>query len=134
MNIFVTVKHIFDPSIAVRVRQDGSGIESADLKTQINPLDEIALEAAIQLKERGLAQQVTAVAVGPIEWDESLRTALAMGADQAIRVEAPPTLEPLMVAHCLAILLTNEGADLLITGRQSMDEEHTQTGQMTPAL
>ena len=125
MNIFVALKQVAEASI--------------------NPFDEIALEAALRFRESpaSLAGQrgcdsashiITVVSVGPMDWENSLRTALAMGADQAIRIEAPIDLEPLLVAKCLASLATREGVDLILTGRQSVDGDHNQTGQMTAAL
>ena len=106
--------------VAIKQRVDGT----------VNPFDEIALEAALRMEER----EIIVISVGPVDWENSLRTALAMGADQAIRVEAPENLEPLWVAHCLAVVARREGVDLILCGRQAVDEDHHQTGQMTAAL
>ena len=134
MNILVPVKTVPDPAVPVRLRPDGSGVDLDDVKTVLNPFDEIALEAAIRLRESGDARQVTAVSVGPEAWEAGLRTALAMGADRGLRVAAAPGLEPLPVARCLAALARREAPGLLIFGRQSVDGDHNQTGQMTAAL
>lgn len=137
MNILVALKPIIDPA---RPPTFFSGpplppdFDRAVEQTLLNPFDEIALEAAIRFQEAGLATQVTVVTVGPLAWEAFLRTALAMGADRALRVEAPPDLEPLSVAKRLATIATEENATLLLTGRQAMDTDHNQTGQMTAAL
>ncbi len=134
MNILVAVKIVPDPTTPVRHLPDGSGVDLDGVKRELNPFDEIALEAAIRLREAGLAERVLAVSVGPPTWEAGLRTALALGADRAVRIEADADPEPLSVAKCLAALARRETPRLLLTGRQSVDGDHNQTGQMTAAL
>ncbi|MEO5350804.1 MAG: electron transfer flavoprotein subunit beta/FixA family protein, partial [Magnetococcus sp. YQC-3] len=144
MNILVALKPVVDPTRPPayftereRAGWDAAGAatpESYPEKTLLNPFDEIALEAALRFQEAGLASRVTVVSVGPAEWEGFLRTALAMGAERALRVEAPPDLEPLAVAQALAAVAIAEQSDLLLTGRQAVDADHNQTGQMTAAL
>ncbi len=141
MNILVALKPVVDPARPVHFfATDGSIADTPPCPstgsepTLLNPFDEIALEAAIRFRENGVATQVTVITIGPLAWEGHLRTALAMGADRALRVEAPAGLEPLSVAKCLAAAARREGIDLLLTGRQAVDEGHNQTGQMTAAL
>ena len=134
MILLVPVKQVPDPVAPLRFREDGTGIVWQDVKTRINPFDEIALEAAVRFREQGVASQVIAVAIGPESWQESLRTALALGADRAVAVTAAEGLEPLLVAKCLAALAKQEGVTLILAGRQSVDGDNNQTGQMTAAL
>ncbi|MEO5339286.1 MAG: electron transfer flavoprotein subunit beta/FixA family protein [Magnetococcus sp. MYC-9] len=145
MNILVAIKPVVDPDRPVCFAEGdvcGHGVgpwsspggTSLGVATLLNPFDEVALEAAIRFREAGVASQVTVVTVGPPVWEEHLRTALAMGADRALRVEADAGLEPLSVAKCLAAAARHEEADLLLTGRQGVDADHGQTGVMTAAL
>ncbi|MBF0461776.1 MAG: electron transfer flavoprotein subunit beta/FixA family protein [Magnetococcales bacterium] len=139
MNILVAIKPVVDPDRPVHFVPMDDPWPTADAsrmteQTLLNPFDEMALEAAIRFRETGVASQVTVVTVGPLAWEDYLRTALAMGADRAFRVDAPAGWEPLSVAHCLAALAQEESVDLLLTGRQAVDAGHNQTGPMTAAL
>ena len=145
MNILVALKPVVDSSQPVRFFAADETVDMGlpfaiadanhlDEPTLLNPFDEVALEAAIRFREEGLASQVTVITVGPVAWEEYLRTALAMGADRALRVEACAGLEPLSVAKCLAATAQEEATDLLLTGRQAVDTDHAQTGAMTAAL
>ncbi|MBF0369635.1 MAG: electron transfer flavoprotein subunit beta/FixA family protein [Magnetococcales bacterium] len=134
MNILVPVKTVPDPASPVRIKADGSGVDLDGVKEIINPFDEIALEAGIRLKEAGVARQVEAISVGPEGWLDGLRTALALGADRGILVEAPGGLEPLLVAHALAARVRQSPVDLILTGRQSVDGDHNQVGQLLAGL
>ena len=139
MKILVPVKRAVDYNVKIRVKSDESGVELANVKMSINPFDEIALEEAVRLKEAGTASEIIAVTIGPEKAQEQLRTALAMGADQAILVktDAPTDLggvEPLAVAKTLKQLIEQHKADLVIMGKQSIDDDSNQTGQMLGAL
>lgn len=139
MKILVPVKRVIDYNVKVRVKADESGVELGNVKMSINPFDEIALEEAIKLKEAGTASEIIAVTIGPDKAQEQLRTALAMGADRSIHVvtDAPIDLggvEPLAVAKTLQAIAKDEGADLVIMGKQSIDDDSNQTGQMLSAL
>jgi electron transfer flavoprotein beta subunit len=130
----VGIKRVVDYNVRVRVKSDGSGMATEGLKMSINPFDEIAIEAALRLKEAGACAQVLLVTIGPVETEQQLRTGLAMGADRAIRVDAPHALEPLTVARALHALALREQPKLVVLGKQAVDDDHGQTGQMLAAL
>jgi len=132
--VMVGIKRVVDYNVRVRVKADGSGMATEGLKTSINPFDEIAIEAALRLKEAGVATQVLIVTVGPPESEQQLRTALAMGADRALRVEAPLSPEPLTVARALHAIAQRELPKAVVLGKQAVDDDHGQTGQMLAAL
>jgi electron transfer flavoprotein beta subunit len=132
--ILVAIKRVVDYNVRVRVRPDGSGMATDGLKTSINPFDEIALEEALRLKEAGAFSTVLVATVAPAEAEQQLRTALAMGADRAVRVDAPAGLEPLAVARALHALAVREQVGLVLLGKQAIDDDHGQTGQMLAAL
>lgn len=134
MKILVAVKRVVDFNVKIRVRPDGTGVDLANVKTGINPFDEIALEEALRLKERGQASEVVAISCGPTQCQETLRTALAMGADRGILVETDEDLQPLAVARLLKVLLEREQASLVLLGKQAIDDDCNQTGQMLAAL
>src|SRR5665213_2074754 len=139
MKILVPVKRVVDFNVKVRVKSDQSGIELANVKMSMNPFDEIALEEALKLREAGSATEVIVVSVGTAQCQETLRTALAMGADRAILVETPADdaafeLQPLAVAKVLKAVAVKEGAGLAILGKQAIDDDANQTGQMLAAL
>ncbi len=134
MKILVAVKRVVDFNIKVRVKADGSGMETANLKMAMNPFDEIALEEALRLKEAGSATEVVAVSMGPNACQEMLRTALAMGADRAILIETAMELQPLAVAKLLSAIVKKEGPQLVLLGKQAIDDDCNQTGQMAAAL
>jgi electron transfer flavoprotein beta subunit len=133
-SVMVAIKRVVDYNVRVRVKPDGSGMATAGLKMSINPFDEIAIEAALRLKESGAAAQVVLVTVGPADAEQQLRTGLAMGADRAIRVDATGELEPLTVARALHALALREQPRLVVLGKQAVDDDHGQTGQMLAAL
>ncbi|WP_127142686.1 electron transfer flavoprotein subunit beta/FixA family protein [Pelagibacterium montanilacus] len=134
MKILVPVKRVLDANVAVRVKPDGSGVDLANLKMSMNPFDEIALEEAVRLKEAGVASDVVAVSIGPAQAQDTLRSALAMGADTAILVLTDQPVEPLAVARLLAVLVEREAPDLVIMGKQAIDDDSNQTAQMLSAL
>ena len=134
MRILVPVKRVIDFNVRIRVRPDGSGVETAGVKMAINPFDEIAVEEAVRMREAGVATEVIAVSVGPVAAVETLRTALAMGADRAVLVKAEDGLEPLAVAKLLAAIARREECGLLIAGKQAIDDDNNQTGQMLAGL
>lgn len=136
MKVLVPVKRVVDYNVKIRVRNDGSGVELSNVKMSMNPFDEIAVEAAICLKEAGIASEVIAVSVGPSKSQETIRTALAMGADRGILVEVPEgtAVEPLAVAKLLKSVAKTEAVDLAILGKQAIDDDCNQTGQMLAAL
>ncbi|SAL28509.1 electron transfer flavoprotein subunit beta [Caballeronia cordobensis] len=134
MKIFVPVKRVVDFNVKVRVRSDGTGVDLANVKMSMNPFDEIAVEEAVRLKEAGVATEVVAVSVGVAQAQETLRTALAIGADRAILVEAGDGVEPLGVAKVLKALVDKEQPQLIILGKQAIDDDSNQTGQMLAAL
>ena len=133
MRILVPVKRVIDYNVKPRVKPDGSGVDLANVKMSMNPFDEIAVEEAIRLKEKGVATEVVAVSIGPDKAQETLRTALAMGADRAILVVAED-VEPLGVAKLLAKIMDEEAPGLVILGKQAIDDDSNQTGQMLAAL
>ncbi|MFO1069063.1 MAG: electron transfer flavoprotein subunit beta/FixA family protein [Geminicoccaceae bacterium] len=134
MKILVPVKRVVDYNVKIRVRADGTGVDTANVKMSMNPFDEIANEAAIRLLEAGVASEVIAVSIGEAKCQETLRTALAMGADRAIHVEAPADVQPLAVAKILKALCEREQPGLVILGKQAIDDDSNQTGQMLAAL
>jgi len=134
MKILVPVKRVIDFNVRPRVKADGSGVDLANVKMSMNPFDEIAVEEAIRLKEKGAATEVVAVSVGPAKAQETLRTALAMGADRAILIETEETAEPLAVAKILKGVFDEEHPGLVVMGKQAIDDDSNQTGQMLAAL
>lgn len=134
MKVLVPVKRVVDYNVKIRVKPDQSGVETANVKMSMNPFDEIAVEQALRLKESGAAEEVIAVSVGPTQSQETIRTALAMGADRGIFVEADADVEPLAVAKILKALVDKEGPGLVILGKQAIDDDSNQTGQMLSAL
>ena len=134
MKVLVAVKRVVDYNVKVRVKSDGSGIDLAGVKMSMNPFDEIAVEEAVRLKEKGVVTEVIAVSCGVTQCQETLRTAMAIGADRAILVETDAELQPLAVAKLLKSLMDKEGAQLVILGKQAIDDDCNQTGQMLAAL
>lgn len=134
MKVLVAVKRVVDYNVKIRVKGDGSGVELANVKMSMNPFDEIAVEEAIRLKEAGKVTEIVAVSVGPAQAQETLRTALAMGADRAILVKSDETVEPLGVAKVLKGVVDAEKPDLVFLGKQAIDDDSNQTGQMLSAL
>jgi electron transfer flavoprotein beta subunit len=134
MKILVPVKRVIDYNVKPRVKADGSGVDLANVKMSMNPFDEIAVEEAIRIKEAGKAEEIIAVSVGPAKAQETLRTALAMGADRAILVETDEEVEPLAVAKILKAIADEEAPGLIILGKQSISDDSNQTGQMLAAL
>ncbi|NVD42244.1 electron transfer flavoprotein subunit beta/FixA family protein [Ensifer sp. HO-A22] len=134
MKILVTVKRVVDYNVKIRVKADGSGVELANVKMSMNPFDEISVEEALRLKEAGKADEVVVVSVGPAKAEETLRTALAMGADRAILVETEDQVEPLAVAKIVKGVAEVEQPGLIIVGKQAIDDDSNQTGQMLSAL
>ena len=134
MKILVAVKRVVDYNVKVRVKSDQSGVDIANVKMSMNPFDEIAIEEAVRLKEAGIATEVIALSAGPTACQETLRTALAIGADRAILVETELALQPLAVAKILANIAQKEGAQLIILGKQAIDDDSNQTGQMLASL
>jgi electron transfer flavoprotein beta subunit len=134
MKILVPVKRVVDYNVKVRVKADGSGVDIANVKMSMNPFDEIAVEEAVRLKEKGAAAEVIAVSCGVAQCQETLRTAMAIGADRAIHVETDVELQPLAVAKLLAALVGKEQPGLVILGKQAIDDDANQTGQMLAAL
>jgi electron transfer flavoprotein beta subunit len=132
--ILVGIKRVVDYNVRVRVRPDGSGVATEGVKMSINPFDEIALEEALRIRERGAAQEVVVVTIGPVDAQQQLRTALAMGADRALHVQVDAAVEPLATARLLLALVKREQADLVILGKQAIDDDNNQTGQMLAAL
>jgi electron transfer flavoprotein beta subunit len=134
MKIMVPVKRVIDFNVRPRVKADGSGVDLANVKMSMNPFDEIAVEEAIRLKEKGAASEIVAVSIGPAKAQETLRTALAMGADRAVLVETDEAVEPLAVAKILKAVFDEEQPGLVIMGKQAIDDDSNQTGQMLAAL
>ncbi|MEO8158501.1 MAG: electron transfer flavoprotein subunit beta/FixA family protein [Betaproteobacteria bacterium] len=134
MKVMVPVKRVVDYNVKVRVRPDGSGVETANVKMSMNPFDEIAVEEAMRLKEAGVATEVVAVSIGGAQCQETLRTALAIGADRAILVETGVDVQPLAVAKLLKAIAEREQPGLVILGKQAIDDDSNQTGQMLAAL
>ncbi len=134
MKILVTAKRVVDYNVKVRVKPDGSGVDTSNVKMSLNPFDEIAVEEAVRLREKGVATEVVAVSCGPAACQETLRNALAIGADRAILVETDVELQPLAVAKLLAAIVAKEGPQLVILGKQAIDDDANQVGQMLAAL
>ena len=134
MKVLVAVKRVVDYNVKVRVRADGSGVDTANVKMSMNPFDEIAVEEAVRLKEKGAATEVIAVSCGVQQCQETLRTAMAIGADRAILVSTDAELQPLAVAKLLKALIDKEQPGLVILGKQAIDDDCNQTGQMLAAL
>jgi len=134
MKILVPVKRVVDYNVKVRVKSDGSGVDIANVKMSMNPFDEIAIEEAVRLREKGVAAEVIAVSCGVTQCQETLRTAMAIGADRAILVETEVELQPLAVAKLLKALVDKEQPGLVILGKQAIDDDCNQTGQMLAAL
>ena len=134
MKILVPVKRVVDTYVKIRVKSDGSGVDLANVKMSMNPFDEIAVEEAIRIKERGEASEVIAVTIGNAKAQDTLRTALAMGADRAILIKTDATVEPLAVAKLLKAVVETEKPDIVIMGKQAIDDDCNQTGQMLAGL
>src|SRR3954447_1469047 len=134
MKVLVPVKRVIDYNVKVRVKGDGSGVDTQNVKMSMNPFDEIALEEAVRLKEKGVATEIVAVSCGIAAVQETLRTALAMGADRAIMIETAVELQPLAVAKLLKAVVDKEAPQLVILGKQAIDDDANQTGQMLAAL
>jgi electron transfer flavoprotein beta subunit len=134
MKVLVAVKRVIDANVKVRVKADQTGVETANVKMSMNPFDEIAIEEAIRLKEAGTAEEIVAISMGPQGCQETIRTALAMGADRGIHVLTDEPLEPLAVAKLLKAVVEKESPDMVILGKQAIDDDCNQTGQMLAAL
>ena len=134
MKVLVAVKRVVDYNVKIRVKTDGSDIETQGVKMSMNPFDEIAVEEAVRLKEAGTADEVIAVSMGVTQAQETIRTALAMGADRGIHVETDAVLEPLAVAKLLKAIVEKEKPDMVVLGKQAIDDDSNQTGQMLAAL
>jgi electron transfer flavoprotein beta subunit len=134
MKVLVTVKRVIDPYVKVRVKSDGSGVETANIKMTMNPFCEIAVEQAVRMKEAGVVSEIVVVSVGATQSQETLRTAMAMGADRGVLVEAPADVQPLAVAKLVKAVIEKEQPRLVITGKQAIDDDSNQTGQMISAL
>jgi electron transfer flavoprotein beta subunit len=134
MKVLVPVKRVVDYNVKVRVKSDGTGVDIANVKMSMNPFDEIAVEEAVRLKEKGAVTEIVAVSCGPTQCQETLRTAMAIGADRAILVETTEDLQPLAVAKLLKALVDKEQPQIVILGKQAIDDDANQTGQMLAAL
>jgi electron transfer flavoprotein beta subunit len=134
MKVLVPVKRVVDYNVKVRVKADGTGVETANVKMSMNPFDEIAVEEAVRMKEAGTATEIVVVSVGPTAAQETLRTALAMGADRAILVQTDAVTQPLAVAKALKVLVEKEQPRIVLLGKQAIDDDCNQTGQMLAAL
>jgi electron transfer flavoprotein beta subunit len=134
MKVLVPVKRVVDYNVKIRVKSDGSGVELANVKMSMNPFDEIAIEEALRLREAGKATEVVCISIGPQQCTETIRTGLAMGADRGILVKAEGTVEPLAVAKILKAIADEEKPGLIILGKQAIDDDSNQTGQMLAAL
>jgi len=134
MKVLVPVKRVIDYNVKVRVKSDGTGVETSNVKMSMNPFDEIGIEAALRLKEAGSAEEVIAVSIGVAQCQETIRTALAMGADRGVLVETEEGAEPLAVAKILKAIIEKEGPEIVILGKQAIDDDSNQTGQMLSAL
>lgn len=134
MKILVPVKRVVDYNVKVRVKPDGTGVELANVKMSMNPFDEIAVEEAIRIKEAGNAEEIVIVSVGPTQAQETIRTALAMGGDRGILVQTDDVVEPLAIAKILQAIVGEENPDMVIMGKQAIDDDCNQTGQMLAAL
>ena len=134
MKVLVAVKRVVDYNVKIRVKSDNSGVETANVKMSMNPFDEIAVEEAVRLKELGVVTEIVVVSMGPAQCQETLRTALAMGCDRAILVQSDDDLQPLAVAKLLKALVARESPDMAVLGKQAIDDDSNQTGQMLAAL
>jgi len=134
LKVLVPVKRVVDYNVKIRVHADGSGVDLANVKMSMNPFDEISVEAAVRLKEEGKAEEIVVVSIGPAKSEETLRTALAMGADRAVLIETDEVVEPLAVAKLLKAIADAEKPGLIIVGKQAIDDDSNQTGQMLAAL
>jgi electron transfer flavoprotein beta subunit len=134
MKVLVTVKRVIDPYVKARVKSDGSGVETANVKMTINPFCEIAVEQAVRMKEAGVVTEIVAVSIGTAQSQETLRTAMAMGADRGILVETDAEVQPLAVAKVIKAIVAKENPKLVIMGKQAIDDDSNQSGQMTAAL
>ena len=134
MKVLVAVKRVVDYNVKIRVNSDQTAVETANVKMSMNPFDEIAVEEGIRLKEAGTASELIALSVGPNQCQETIRTALAMGADRGVLVETDAVVEPLAVAKCIKAIVEKENPDLVIVGKQAIDDDSNQTGQMLAAL
>ncbi|MBV6657734.1 MAG: electron transfer flavoprotein subunit beta/FixA family protein [Devosiaceae bacterium] len=134
MKVLVPVKRVVDYNVTITVKDDGTGVNLANVKMSMNPFDEIAVEEALRQREAGAVTEVVAISIGPDKAQDTLRTALAMGADKAILIKTDETVEPLAVAKLLKAVIDQEGADLVIMGKQAIDDDCNQTGQMLAAL
>jgi len=134
MKVLVPVKRVVDYNVKIRVKSDQTGVETANVKMSMNPFDEIAIEEAVRMKEAGKAEEVIAVSIGPQQSQETIRTALAMGADRGIHVQEDGEVQPLAVAKILKALVEKEGPGLVLLGKQAIDDDANQTGQMLSAL
>lgn len=134
MKILVPVKRVVDYNVKIRVKPDGSGVELANIKMSMNPFDEISVEEALRMKEAGKASEVVVVSIGPQQAQETIRTALAMGADRGILIKTDATVEPLAVAKLLKAVVATENPGLIIVGKQAIDDDTNATGQMLAAL
>ena len=134
MKILVAVKRVIDYNVKIRVRPDRTGVETANVKMSMNPFDEIAVEEGVRLRENGGAEELIAISVGPKQAQETIRTALAMGADRGIHVATDEEIEPLAIAKILKVIAIKENPDLIILGKQAIDDDSNQTGQMLAAL
>src|SRR3989339_1869859 len=134
MKVLVAVKRVVDYNVKVRVKSDNTGVDTANVKMSMNPFDEIAIEEAVRLREKGVATEIIAVSCGVTQCTETLRTAMAIGADRAILVETSEELQPLAVAKVLKALVDKEKPELIILGKQAIDDDANQTGQMLAAL
>lgn len=134
MKVMVTVKRVIDPYVKVRVKADGTGVETTNVKMAMNPFCEIAIEQAVRMKEAGVVTEIVAVSIGVTQCQETLRTAMAMGADRGILVEAPADIQPLAVAKLVKAIIDKEQPKLVIMGKQAIDDDANQCGQMVSAL
>jgi len=134
MKVIVAVKRVIDYNVKIRVKSDSSGVETANVKMAMNPFDEIAVEEGVRLREAGIASELIAVSMGPQQCQETIRTALAMGSDRGIHVLHPEILEPLSVAKLMSAIIQKEKPDIVILGKQAIDDDCNQTGQMLAAL
>ena len=134
MKILVGIKRVIDYNVRIRVKSDGSGVDTDGVKMSINPFDEIALEQALRIREAGQAEEVIVVSLGGNECQQQLRTGLAMGADRAIQVDTGENLQPLTIARAFLKLIEKEQAELVLLGKQAIDGDNSQTGQMLAAL
>jgi electron transfer flavoprotein beta subunit len=134
MKVIIAVKRVIDYNVNIRVKSDNTGVETANVKMSMNPFDEIAVEEAVRLKEAGTASEIVAISMGPSQSLENIRTALAMGADRGILVETDAELQPLAVAKLLKAIVDKESPEIVIVGKQAIDDDSNQTGQMLAAL